>query len=69
VYVPSARPAEGVTDQLPPLRAADSVRTGVPDALEPLNTFTVTVAASPAPSPAAPENTGRESATVLPAAG
>jgi hypothetical protein len=55
--VPSAR-ALGWIDQEPPVRVADSVCTGEPDTPEPAYTFTVTVAESPLPAPAAPLSVG-----------
>jgi hypothetical protein len=62
VYVPSGSEGEASVAHDPPLRATLNVWTGAPTALEPLQTFTVTVAESPAALPADPLSVGVASA-------
>jgi hypothetical protein len=60
---------DAATDQLPPLAVAINVCAGIPVALEPEYSLTVTVLESPLAVPAEPENVGVALFIVLPLAG
>ena len=69
MYVPSGRAVASTAVHAVPVRVTLSSRTGDPEVPVPANTSTVTVAESPARSPAEPENAGVESLLRDPSAG